>query len=124
MPAPELTFSVSGNKVSDEPGFDYIIVAFQSDIPYQAFECRATKVGEDYGVGKGALVASFSTTPANTQRQFEVYDDYLLNGDGEYRISLFAQGQDGSWNDNHGFIPSGESETMLTADRLEYLVMR
>lgn len=123
MPAPELTFSVSGNKVSDESGFDYIIVAFQSDVPYQAFECRATKVGEDYGVGKGALVASFSTTPANTQRQFEVYDDYLLNGDGEYRISLFAQGQDGSWNDNWLFIPVG-ADGMITADGNEFLVMR
>lgn len=123
MPAPELTFSVSGNKVSDESGFDYIIVAFQSDIPYQAFECRATKVGEDYGVGKGALVASFSTTPANTQRQFEVYDDYLLNGDGEYRISLFAQGMDGSWNDNHYYIPVGSS-MYVCSDGEPYLCMR
>ena len=123
MPAPELTFSVSGNKVSDESGFDYIIVAFQSDIPYQAFECRATKVGEDYGVGKGALVASFSTTPANTQRQFEVYDDYLVHGDGEYRISLFAQGQDGSWNDNYYYIPVG-STAYITADGVPYLCMR
>lgn len=124
MAAPGLTFSVSGNKVSDEPGFDHIIVNFQSDTPYQAFECRATKVGDDYGVGKGFLVASFSATPANTQRTFEVYDDYLVHGDGEYRISLFAQGMDGSWNDNHGFIPSGQTETMLMADGLEFLVMR
>ena len=124
MAAPELTFSVSGTKVSDEPGFDYIIVNFQSDIPYQKFECRATKIGDDYGVGKGSLVASFSTTPANTQRTFEVYDDYLVHGDGEYRISLFVQGMDGSWNDNWGFIPNGETETMLTAEGLEYLVMR
>ena len=124
MAAPGLTFSVSGNKVSDEPGFDHIIVNFQSDTPYQAFECRATKVGDDYGVGKGSLVASFSATPANTQRTFEVYDDYLVHGDGEYRISLFAQGMDGSWNDNHGFIPSGQTETMLMADGLELLVMR
>ena len=124
MAAPGLTFSVSGNKVSDEPGFDHIIVNFQSDPPYQAFECRATKVGDDYGVGKGSLVASFSATPANTQRTFEVYDDYLVHGDGEYRISLFAQGMDGSWNDNHGFIPSGQTETMLMADGLEFLVMR
>lgn len=124
MAAPGLTFSVSGNKVSDEPGFDHIIVNFQSDTPYQAFECRATKAGDDYGVGKGSLVASFSATPANTQRTFEVYDDYLVHGDGEYRISLFAQGMDGSWNDNHGFIPSGQTETMLMADGLEFLVMR
>ena len=124
MAAPELTFSVSGNKVSDESGFDYIIVAFQSDIPYQTFECRATKVGDDWGLGKGVLVASFSQTPANTERTFEVYDDFLIHGDGEYRISLFAQGMDGSWNDNQGFIPNGETDTMITADDLEYLVMR
>lgn len=124
MSAPNLEFTVSGNKLSDEAGFDHISVTFSADAQYQAFECRATKVGDDWGLGKGVLVASFSQTPGNTQRTFEVYDDFLVHGDGEYRISLFAQGVDGSWNDNQGFIPSGESETMLTVDGLEYLVMR
>ena len=68
MAAPKLTFSISGEKVSAVSGFDYIIVAFQSDIPYQAFECRATKAGEEYGVGKGALIASFSTTHSGVSR--------------------------------------------------------
>lgn len=124
MAAPNLNFSVSGTKLSDEAGFDYISVTFSADMQYQAFECRATKVGEDWGMGKGVLVASFSQTPANTQRTFEVYDDFLIHGDGEYRISLFAQGMDGSWNDNWGFIPSGTNETMITADGLEFLTMR
>lgn len=123
MAAPGLTFSVSGNKVSDEAGFDHIIVKFQSDIPYQAFECRATKNGENYGMGKGALVASFSATPANTERSFEVYDDYLVHGDGDYRISLFAQGKDGSWNDNYYYIPLGSS-MYICADGKPYLCMR
>ena len=123
MAAPGLTFSVSGNKVSDEAGFDHIIVRFQSDIPYQAFECRATKNGENYGVGKGALVASFSATPANTERSFEVYDDYLVHGDGDYRISLFAQGKDGSWNDNYYYIPLGSS-MYICSDGKPYLCMR
>lgn len=124
MAAPNLEFTVSGAKISDEPGFDYISVTFSADAQYQSFECRATKVGEDWGRGKGVLVASFSQTPANTQRTFEVYDDFLIHGDGEYRISLFAQGMDGSWNDNWGFIPSGTNETMITADGLEFLTMR
>ena len=124
MSAPNLSFSVSGDKVSSVSGFDCITVAFQADAPYAAFECRATKLGEEYGVGRGTLVASFSSTPANTQRQFEIYDDFLVNGDGEYRISLFAQGEDGSWNDNYGFIPSGDSETLLDADGAEFLCMR
>lgn len=124
MSAPNLTFSVSGNKISSTNAFDYILVSFFADAPYQSFECRATKVGEEYGLGRGTLIASFSQTPANTQRQFEVYDDFLVSGDGEYRISLFAQGMDGSWNDNWGFIPSGDAETMLDADGLEFLCMR
>ena len=123
MAAPQLTFSVDGSKISDETGFDHIAVTFQADIAYQAFECRATKIGAEYGVGKGTLIASFSTTPANTQRTFEIYDDYLVNGDGEYRISLFAQGQDGSWNDNYYYIPVGSS-MYTTADGKPYLCMR
>lgn len=123
MSAPRLTFSINGSKVSDESGFDRITVTFQSDIAYKAFECRATKLGEDYGVGKGVLVASFSSTPANTQRTFEVYDDYLVNGDGEYRISLFAQSTDGSWNDNYYYIPNGAA-AYITADGKPYLCMR
>nr|DAR34137.1 MAG TPA: hypothetical protein [Caudoviricetes sp.] len=123
MPAPGLTYTVSGHKISDEAGFNFISVRFQSDIPYIAFECRATKVGEEYGVGKGALVASFSSTPAQTERTFEVYDSYLVQGDGEYRISLFAQSEEGAWNDNFPYIPLGSS-SYVTAEGKEYLCMR
>lgn len=98
MAAPRLTFSVSGHKISSVIGHDSIQVEFSSDISYVAFECRATKVGEEWGVGKGSLIASFSQTPANTSRSFDIYDEYLLNGDGEYRISLLAQSETGEWN--------------------------
>lgn len=123
MSAPNLTFSHDKTKLSGVNGYDCISITFSSDIPYTAFECRATKVGADYGVGKGTLVASFSSTPANTSRTFEVYDDYLLNGDGEYRISLFAQGEDGSWNDNGSFIPSNSSG-LITSDGKKFLSRR
>lgn len=53
MAAPGLTFTVSGHQISDEAGFDFITVTFRADMAYQAFECRVTKLGEDYGVGKG-----------------------------------------------------------------------
>lgn len=123
MSAPGVTFSATGNRVSGAIGYNHITVTFQSDAPYVAFQCRATKSNEDYGVGKGTLVAAFSTTPANTPRTFEVYNDDLVNGDGEYRISLFAQGEDGSWNDNHLFLPSG-SDGMVTADGFLFLCER
>ena len=123
MAAPNITFTATGNKVSGVSGFDSIRVSFKADAAYSAFQCRATKVGEDWGVGKGVLVASFSSTPANTERSFDIYDDYLTAGDGDYRISLFAQGEDGSWNDNGCFIPTGSSG-MLTVDGKTFLRMR
>lgn len=123
MPAPGITFSITGSKISGVSGFDHITVTFLSDVAYQSFECRATKAGAEYGLGKGALVAAFSSTPAGVERSFDVYDDYLLNGDGEYRISLFAQSTDGGWNDNHLFIPSGATK-LLTADGKTFLCER
>lgn len=123
MPAPQLTFVVTGNKVSAVSGFDHIDVSFSSDIAYTAFECRATKAGEAYGRGVGRLIASFSATPAGASRTFEVYDDDLLNGEGEYRISLYAQSEDGGWNDNHTFLPQS-STGLVTADNKTFLCMR
>lgn len=123
MPAPNLSFTYTGNKISGQEGYDHISVTFQADVPYVSFECRATKEGESYGVGIGQLIASFSHTPANTERTFEVYDSHLLNGEGSYRISLFAQSEDGGWNDNHSFIPSGSS-ALITVDNQNFLCER
>lgn len=123
MPAPQLTFAVSGTKVSAVSGYDHVDVSFSSDIAYQAFECRATKVGEAHGRGVGRLIASFSTTPAGTSRTFEVYDTDLVNGEGEYRISLYAQSQDGEWNDNCAFIPAN-STGLITSDSKIFLCER
>lgn len=123
MPAPQLNFAVSGTKISEVSGYDHIDVVFSSDIEYVAFECRATKAGESYGRGVGRLVASFSTTPAGVERSFEVYDDDLVHGEGEYRISLYAQSADGGWNDNHRFIPQGAAG-LTTADNKTFLCMR
>ena len=97
MAVPTLTFSTTGSKISSVEGHDHITVTFTSNGPYKSFECRATKSGESWGIGIGTLIASFSQTPANTSRSFDIYDDYLVRGDGEYRISLFAQDMNGSW---------------------------
>lgn len=98
MGIPVLTFTVSGHKISAREGFDSVLVSFQSSLPYKLFECRATRVGSAHGLGVGTLVASFSATPADTVRTFDVYDDFLSHGDGEYRVDLYAQGEDGAWS--------------------------
>lgn len=99
MSIPALTFTVSGHKISSKAEFDAVSVSFRSNVAYSKFECRATKAGASHGVGIGVLVASFSSTPANTIRTFEVYDDFLTKGDGGYRVDLYAQGTDGTWSD-------------------------
>lgn len=99
MAIPALTFTVSGRKLSAKSGFDAVSVSFISSVAYSQFECRATKSGAAHGVGIGTLVASFSTTPANTARTFEVYDDFLTHGDGDYRVDLYAKSTDGTWSD-------------------------
>lgn len=113
MAAPNISFSYDKNKLGLN---DFITVSFTSDINLSAFEARATKIGQPYGVGIGTLVGGFSITPANTQRVFEIYDTELVNGDGEYRISLFGQSaEDGSWNDDHYFRPLNSSK-LITKD--------
>ena len=56
MSAPGLTFTVTGSRVSGVAGYDHITVSFQADQAYAAFQCRATKEDEDYGVEMGPTV--------------------------------------------------------------------
>lgn len=110
MDESKLTFSVSANKISSKPGYNVVFVRFSSNVPYRTFECRATKEGDSYGPGIGKLIAAFSYTPAQIERAFEIYDEYLTAGDGNYRISLYAETEDGNI-----FIPSGFT-MLITSD--------
>lgn len=72
------------------------------------FEARATKDGEAYGRGIGTLVASMSIALpnyylANTNYPFVITDQKLTNGDGVYRISMYAKNVDGIWSDAKAF---------------------
>lgn len=122
MGAPNVTYSITNNILSDEAGFNSIIVTFSASGEYTAFECRATPAAAQWGQGIGTLVAAFSQTPAGVERTFEVYDTDLVNGDGEYRISLYVQGTDGSWNDTILFIPQGQTSPLITSDGNQFLV--
>lgn len=118
---PTITFTQTAEIVGLN---DYISITFSSDVDLRAFEARATKVGQSYGVGIGTLVGAFSATPAGVGRTFEIYDNELVYGDGEYRISLFGQSADtGTWNDNHPYITT-DAGTYKTADGKNYLCVR
>lgn len=120
MGAPNLTFSFDKSAIGAN---QYVTVSFTSDVPYTQFEARATLDGTEWGRGVGTLVGAFSATPANTERTFEVYDTEIVNGDGVYRISLFAQGLEGAWNDNVQFIDY-TGNWFITSDGKNYLSMK
>ena len=117
MAAPQISFTRDFDKVSKK---QHITVHFSSDIAYEQFEARATKDGSEYGVGIGALIASFSYTPQETERTFEIYDASLLEGDGLYRLSLFAKSEDGTWNDGQAFF-TVNNEPVYTLDGYQFL---
>lgn len=123
MPAPQLTFTIDRDRISSVGGYRMMTCFFTSDRAYVAFEARATRASDPYGRGVGTLIAAFSSTPAGVSRTVEVYDTDLVSGEGEYRISLYAQSEDGGWNDNHAFIPVGFTG-LNTADNKNFLSMR
>ena len=124
MSAPGVTFTVTKTAISGVEGQNSASISFVADAVMTAYEIRATMAGENYGRGVGTNVQSSSQTiPAGTEVTAAIYNTDLTLGDGDYRISIFAQGQDGSWNDNCAFIPSGSSG-LVTADGKRFLCMR
>ena len=51
MPAPDISFTITGNKISSVSGYDNISVTFSSDITYSQCEVRATKASDSWGRG-------------------------------------------------------------------------
>lgn len=115
MAEPVLTFTYSASIISAKTGYDVVTVTFSSDIAYQKFECRATKEGQTFGPGVGALLAYFGYTPAKTNRTFEIYDEHLTAGDGKYRISLYAE------TATNGYYIPLNSDKLITKDRNIFL---
>ncbi|MCL2519150.1 MAG: hypothetical protein FWF15_11355 [Oscillospiraceae bacterium] len=120
MAAPEIIFSCSSSRIGLT---EAITVTYSADMNMLQSEVRATKEGEPWGLGIGQLVHYASATPEHTERTFEIYDTHLVHGDGEYRISLYGQSADGSWNDNEAFFTS-DGEAFMTEDGENFLVGR
>lgn len=143
MAVPNLTYTITRNKLSAVGGYNSAAVSFSADAAWLAFQARLTKAGEDYGLDKGTLIASgepgyfipsgsdglitadgkrfgFQQVKAGVERSFNVSSDMLSGGDGEYRVSLYVQDMDGFWGDLFTFVPSG-STGLITADGGKFL---
>ena len=85
-------------------------VTFSSSVHFKKFYATAVKSGNDYGFENDILVDIRQTNPtgillyelteraANTNFNFTINTSSLTDGDGEYRIGLYVQNDDGVWN--------------------------
>lgn len=103
-----LTFLTDRNRISNH---FKACVTVNSDTEFDAFQVRATKIGEPYmlGVGYDLLCddlidggycldgTAYVYEPA-TSLSFDIESSELEN-DGEYRISVYVRNTHGTWND-------------------------
>ena len=122
---PILTYSINwgtGNTFQKLSGKTYIspsgqrvdcstlTVTFSSSQHFKKFYATAVKSGNDYGFIDDILVDIRETNPtgillyelterdANVNFSFTINTSSLTSGDGEYRIGLYVQNNDGFWN--------------------------
>lgn len=105
MGIPAITFA---NDVDIVSTVQSCTVDFQVNENFVQFEARSTKVGETYGRGVGNLITSMSIAlpnyyPKDKSFSFVITDSNLISGDGQYRISMYAQNVDGVWSDAVAF---------------------
>jgi len=85
-------------------------VTFSSSQHFKKFYATAVKSGNDYGFindvlvdiretnSTGILLYELTERDANTNFSFTINTSSLTSGDGEYRIGLYVQNDDGVWN--------------------------
>lgn len=122
---PVLTYSINwgtGNIFQKLSGKTYVspsgqtidcstlTVTFSSSQHFKKFYATAVKSGNDYGFIDDILVDIKETNPtgvllyelternANVNFSFTINTSSLTSGDGEYRIGLYVQNDDGVWN--------------------------
>lgn len=105
------TVTIDRNRISE---FLKATVNVESDIPFIAVEARATKKGSGFGRGIGICLLSDDATASDgvvalpsavSNFIFDAQCSEFLT-DGEYRISVFVQTEDGKWNDGSALLTS------------------
>ena len=108
------SYTVNGNTVNCSS----LSVTFSSSVHFKKFYATAVKSGNDYGFENDILVDIRETNPtgvllyelseraANTDFSFTINVSSLTAGDGEYRIGLYVQDDNGVWNYEYFLISS------------------
>ena len=111
------TYTYNGNTVDCSS----LGVTFSSSVHFKKFYATAVKSGNDYGFENDILVDIRETNPtgillyeltsrnANTDFTFTINASSLTAGDGEYRIGLYVQDDNGMWNYEYFLLDSSEN---------------
>ena len=93
-----------------------VSITFSSSLFIEKFYATAVKEGNDYGFINDELVDIRETNPtgiklheltkrnANTDFQFNINYSSFTVGDGVYRIGLYVQDSNGTWNYEYFFL--------------------
>ena len=98
-----------------------VSVTFQSSVDFKKFYATAVKNGSDYGFENDVLVDIRELNPTgvklheltsrsgNTNFTFTIKSSSFTQGEGQYRIGLYVQQNDGTWNYEYFFLTTEDN---------------
>lgn len=111
---------LSGKSYTDPDGHlvdcSYADLTYSSSVNFTRFYATAVKAGKNYGFIDDVLVDIQGSSPtgvqlntrlngtASTNYSFKIYASSFTDGDGSYRIGLYVQQADGTWNYEYFFL--------------------
>ena len=138
MSQPTLTYSLiwneynyaqklSGKSYTHPNGYvvdcSYVDVSYSSSVAFKQFYATAVKDGRNYGFVNdiivdfqgssptGVLLHDYASGKGSTNYTFRIYASSLLVGDGSYRIGLYVQQSDGTWNYEYFFLTTEQDSS-------------
>ena len=122
---------LSGNTYTDAAGntvdCSSVTVTFSSSVHFKKFYATAVKDGNSYGFDNDILVDIRQNNPtgillyelternANVNFNFTINTNQFTDGDGQYRIGLYVQDDNGIWNYEY-FLVDTSGTQLVTSD--------
>lgn len=113
-----------------------VTVTFSSSVHFKKFYATAVKDGSDYGFENDILVDIRQTNPtgillyelternANVNFNFTINTNQFTDGNGQYRIGLYVQDDNGIWNYEYFLVDiNGKQLTANNGDILQVPVI-
>ena len=103
----------------------YVDLTYSSSAAFKKFYLTAVKAGKNYGFVNDVLIDINGASPtgvklherssgeASTNYSYRILASQFSDGDGSYRIGLYVQQNDGTWNYEYFFITTESNGSHL-----------